>query len=179
MLKALRKTIGLQYARLRLRKQRDRAFQFTDAIVRSRKLLVLYPDNSIEGEACSAIIRYLLGRFSYERLVVLIREDLVFNLAPAPPIKTITYNDNDITRYFLPRRHLLSKLLLNTFDIVIDLNFGLHLTSAYICKLSNAQLRIGFNKPYADEFYNMQIRINENSKPVSAYRNFIKCLDMF
>lgn len=179
MFESLRTHIGLHYARLRLRKHRDRAFHFTNALERSHRLLLIFPETPLEAEATSSILRYLLRRFSYEHLVVLIRDDLLFNLAPAPPVKTITYTRDDISRYYIPRRRLLSKLLLNTFDVVIDLNIGLQLPGAYICKTSNAPLRIGFVKPYSDRFYNLQIALKNTTNTVATYRNFLKCLDMF
>ncbi len=179
MFEVLRTKIGLQYARLRLSYHSDRAFRFTEALEHSQRALILFPETPIEPEATSSLIRYLLHRFSYERLTLFIREDLLFHLAPAPPVKTFLYTNDDISRYFIPRRRLQSKLLLNTFDVVIDLNLGLHLPSAYLCKTSNAPLRIGFVKPYSDHFYNLQIQAHGATSAVTTYRNFLKCLDMF
>lgn len=179
MFTRLRTTVGLTYARFRLRKHRDRAIRFTGALERSHRILIIFPATQIDNSSASFIVRYFLQRFTHDQTVVLIRDDLLFNLAPAPPVKVLTYTSNDISRYYIPRKRLLSRLLLNTFDVVIDLNMNLHLPSAYVCKISEAPLRIGFVKPYSDHFYNLQIQVKERSNTASVYRNLLKCLDMF
>ncbi|MCX7985045.1 MAG: hypothetical protein N3A63_09115 [Bacteroidetes bacterium] len=175
----LRTKVGLTYARFRFRRYRDRAFRFTDALEHAHRVLIIFPAVQVDSTSVAFLFRYFLHRFTHENTFVLIREDLLFNLAPAPPVKTLTYSHTDVSRYFIPRKHLLSRLFLNTFDVVIDLNVQLHLPSAYVCKISNAPLRIGFLKPYADQFYNLQIQTRDRSYSESTYRSLLKCLDMF
>ena len=179
MFERVRFRIGLTFARLHFRKKGDRAMVFTDVLTRAHRTLVIFPEREIAAEAASTIIRYLLRRFSAEGVCVVIRNDLVFTLASAPPIKTVTYTAQDVSRWLIPRHTLLSRLTPGAFDAALDLNTTLALSSAYLCRASNAPLRISFAKPEGDTFYNFQVQSKESGAALSTYRNFLKCLDMF
>jgi ADP-heptose:LPS heptosyltransferase len=67
----------------------------------------------------------------------------------------------------------------STFDIALDLNVNLALASAFICRESNAPLRVGFAKPNGDHFYNFVVQTRMTTNTPVAYKNLLKCLDMF
>ena len=179
MFEHVRFTIGMTYARLHFRKKSDRAMNFTDALARAHRALIIFPEKEIDADAASTVVRYLLRRFSVEGVLVLIRNDLVFTLASAPPVKTLTYTSQDVSRWFVPRNTIVTRLNANTFDAALDLNTTLALPSAFLCKASNAPLRISFAKEEGDNFYNFQVQLKEFGNALSIYRNFLKCLDMF
>jgi ADP-heptose:LPS heptosyltransferase len=110
--------------------------------------------------------------------MVVIRNDQLFALAYAPQLKTITYSVRDINKWFVPRRELLQRMESNNFDVAMDLNLNFSLTSAFLCKASNAPLRISFVKKNSDQFYNFQVKTKGNNNKYS-YRSLLKCLDMF
>jgi hypothetical protein len=178
MLESFRATIGLSYSRLHFRHNHDRVMNFTDVLTRSRRALVIFPESSIDGESASAFLRYLLRKFSSERMMVVIRDDQLFAMASAPQLKTLTYSGRDINKWFVPRRELLQRMEGNTFDVALDLNLNFSLTSAFLCKASNAPLRISFVKKNSDQFYNFQVKTKGNNNKYS-YRSLLKCLDMF
>jgi hypothetical protein len=152
---------------------------FTDALTRSRRALVIFPESSLDGESTSIFLRYLLQKFSSDGMMVMIRDDQLFAMASAPPLKTLTYSARDINRWFVPRRGLLQRMESNNFDVALDLNLNLSLTSAFLCKASKAPLRISFAKKNGDQFYNFQVKTKGNDDHKYCYRSFLKCLDMF
>lgn len=177
MLEGFRLRVGLIYSRMHFRHNRDKVMNFTGALTRSRRALVIFPESTLDGESASTFIRYLLRKFSSEGMMVIIRDDQLFAMASATPLKTITYSVNDINNWFVPRRELLQRMESNNFDVALDLNLNLSLTSAFLCKASNAPLRISFAKENGDQFYNFQVKTKGNNK--YSYRSFLKCLDMF
>ncbi len=179
MLEGLRQNIGLSFSRLHFRNKRDRVMNFTDAVSRSKKALVIFPESSIDNDTTSTLLRYLLRKFSIDGMMVLIRDDQLFSMSSAPPIKTLTYSAHDINRLFLPRRELINKMKTTAFDIALDLNMNFVLPSAYLCKESNAPVRVSFTKRQGDQFYNFQITTKKNSSTAYSYRSLLKCLDMF
>jgi ADP-heptose:LPS heptosyltransferase len=111
--------------------------------------------------------------------MVLIRDDQLFAIASAPPLKTLTYSAHDINKWFVPRRELLQRMGSNKFDVAVDLNINLSLTGAFLCKASNAPLRISFVKKDGDQFYNFQVKTKGTNGSKYSYRGLLKCLDMF
>jgi hypothetical protein len=179
MLEGFRRRVGLSYSRLHFRHSHDRVMNFTDALTRSRRALVILPESSLDGESASTLFRYLLRKFSSEGMMVLIRDDQLFAIASTPPLKTLTYSVHDINSWFVPRRELLQRIETNSFDIALDLNIGLSLPSAFLCKASNAPLRVSFLKRHGDQFYNFQVQTKKATSNTYTYRRFLKCLDMF
>ena len=112
-------------------------------------------------------------------MMVIIRDDQLFAMAYAPALKTLTYSERDINRWFVPRHELLRRMESNKFDVAVDLNVTFSLTSAFLCKASNAPLRISFVKKNGDHFYNFQIKTKPNNANKYSYRSLLKCLDMF
>jgi hypothetical protein len=179
MLEKFRFTIGMVYARFHFRRKKDHAVNFTDILTRAHRVLVIFPEKEFDADSASTVLRYLLRRFSARGILVLIRNDFLHVLSSAPPVKTLVYTKEDVSRWFIPKTDVITRLASNTFDAAVDLNVSLSLAGAFLCKASNAPLRISFTKPEGDFFYNFQVQLKESSNMVSTLRNFLKCLDMF
>jgi hypothetical protein len=179
MLEGFRRRVGIAYSRLYFRHSRDQMINFTDALTRSRRALVIFPESSLNGDSTSTLFRHLIRKFSSEGIMVLIRDDQLFSMASTPPLKTLTYSANDINTWFVPRRELLQRIRNSTFDVALDLNISLALPSAFLCKASSAPLRVSFAKQDGDRFYNFQFQSKGAASNTRTYRNFLKCLDMF
>jgi hypothetical protein len=179
MLEKFRFTIGMVYARFHFRRKKDHAVNFTDILTRAHRVLVIFPEKEFDADSASTVLRYLLRRFSARGILVLIRNDFLHVLSSAPPVKTLVYTKEDVSRWFIPKTDVMTRLASNTFDAAVDLNVSLSLAGAFLCKASNAPLRISFTKPEGDFFYNFQVQLKESSNMVSTLRNFLKCLDMF
>lgn len=179
MFGGLRLKVGLMYARFHFRKRRDPVVRFTEAVDRARKALVLFPETVTDSESLQSVLKYLGHRFGSGSVVVVAREDLAPSLRMNFNGKTITYAPQEINRWRIPRGELLRKMKSSTFDIALDLNVNLALPSAFICRESNAPLRVGFAKPDSDHFYNFVVQTRMTTNTPVAYKNLLKCLDMF
>lgn len=175
----LRLKVGLLYARFHFRKRRDPVVRFTESVDRARKALVLLPESVTDSESMQSVMKYLGRRFGLGSLTVIARDDLVSSLRTSFSGKTITYSPEDINRWRIPRGELLRKMKSSTFDIALDLNVNLALPSAFICRESNAPLRVGFAKPEGDHFYNFVVQTRMTTNTPVAYKNLLKCLEMF
>ena len=169
----------MKYAGFRFRRKAEPAVRFTDALSRSHRALVIFPETGLDWESTQSVLKYLTRRFASGSLHLLIHEDFVKTLASSSMVKTLTYSHEDINAWFIPRASLLRKLKTSTFDVVFDLNMTLALPSAFICRDTNALLRVSFAKESGDEFYNLQVRTTNSSNLPNAYRTLMKCLDMF
>jgi len=179
MLEGFRRRVGLSYSRLHFRNNQDRTMNFTNALTRSRRALVIFPESSPEGESVLTLFRYFIRKFSSEGIMVLIRDDQLYSIASTPSLKTLTYSADDINTWFVPRRELLQRITANTYDVALDLNIGLSLPSAFLCKASQAPLRVSFVKNEGDQFYNLQFQSKETTGITRMYQSLLNCLDMF
>jgi len=179
MFETTRLKVGLKYARFHFRKRRDPVVRFTEAVDRAKKALVLFPETVADSESMQTVLKYLGRRFGAGSVMVIAREDLAMTLRNNFNGKTITYSPQEINRWYVPRRELLRKMKSSTFDIALDLNVNLALPSAFICRESNAPLRVGFAKPNGDHFYNFVVQTRMTTNTPVAYKNLLKCLDMF
>jgi hypothetical protein len=152
---------------------------FTDALSRARRALVIFPESALDHESVMTLFRYLLRKYSSEEMTVLIRDDQLFEMASTPPLRTLTYSQRDVNAWFVPRRELLQRMETSTFDIALDLNINLSLPGAFLCKASNAPLRVSFAKKDGDQFYNFQVQTKETISNPYTYKSLLKCLDMF
>jgi hypothetical protein len=179
MLDGLRFSVGLKYARFHFSKHRDPVVRFTEAVGRAHKALVIFPETITDLESMQAVMKYLGRRFGTESVLIIAREDLTSPQRLNFNAKTIFYAPREINRWFIPRRELLRRMKSSTFDIALDLNVNLALPSAFMCRESNAPLRVGFAKPSGDHFYNFQVQTRMTTNTPVAYKNLLKCLDMF
>jgi hypothetical protein len=152
---------------------------FTDALSRSRRALVILPDPSLDSESTSSLFRFLLRKFSSDQMMVLLRDDQLRAMSTTPPLKTLVYSSEDVNLWYIPRRDLRKKMEIQSFDVAFDLNYNLSLPSAFLCKASNAPLRVSFAKQNGDQFYNFQVKTRGKAVNSSSYRSLLKCIDMF
>lgn len=179
MFERLRYSIGLKYSHFHFRKRRDPVFHFTEAIERAHKALVIFPETATDLESMQSVAKYLGRRFGAGSVTGVAREELAPSLRANFGGKMITYKPQEINKLYIPRAQLLRKMKSSTFDIAVDLNVNLALPSAFICRESNAPLRVGFAKPSGDHFYNFVVQTRMTTNTPVAYKNLLKCLDMF
>ena len=179
MFENLRLKVGVSYTRFHFRKMKDQVLRFTEAVNRADQALVIFPESITDSESLLGVIKYLSRRFTSGNLVVVGREDLLSGLHMHEKISTVTFSPRDVNTWFVPSGDLLRKLKRSTFDVAFDLNVNLALPSAFLCRASNAPLRVGFAKTHADQFYNFQIQTRDRSNSSFAYKTFLNCLEMF
>jgi ADP-heptose:LPS heptosyltransferase len=125
------------------------------------------------------IIDLLKRRFDEEHITVVGDERGLETIRLMPRSHFVQIRAADLNGFFHPRHDFLSRLKGIPFDLAIDLNLDLLLPSAYICRASNAKVRIGFKGPRSDSFYNFQIQPDPSQSRKGIYDRVAKCLQMF
>ncbi len=177
MFERVRLKIGVSVARFRFRKYRDPIIQFTNAVSRARRVLILLPESTGEAPYVLEVLRFFNQRFLGNSVQVVVRKDLAKYIVQNQNNNIILFDESEINKWFLPRKQLLQKVKKATFDVVVDLNLRFALPSAILCKESQAPIRIGFAKPYADMFYNLQVQ-TRGTTTLGAYKQFQRCMEM-
>jgi len=179
MFRKLRMSVGLLYARMVFRKKKDPVVRFTNAVSRAQRALVVLPSIVRDASAVQWVLRYLADRFRDGNLVVIGREEVAAALEKRDVNNVVEYNQKDLNAWFVPRPRLRQNLKKTTFDVAIDLNTEFELAGAFLCRESNAPLRVSFAKDHADRFFNFQVQTKSAASVTLAYRNLIRCLEMF
>ena len=181
MFTGVRLKVGLLYSRFHFRKSKDPVLRFTEAISRARRALVILPNATRDITSVQWIIRNLTERFSSGSLTIVATPDQLqwMNKDAGGHYQIVSYDVKDISTWFVPRQELLGKVKRSTFDVAFDLNLGFVLHSAFLCRESKAPLRVSFAKNYADEFYNFQLNTTSTNSLAIAYRNLVRCMEMF
>jgi hypothetical protein len=102
-----------------------------------------------------------------EELVSLIKELSVrkITLLSAHPVETpvadleiLILSRDDVGWFRLPRKALKARIRNGGFDVAIDLHRDFSITSAYLCVLSGATLRVGLGSGDDGTFFNLHYR---------------------
>jgi hypothetical protein len=179
MLEKLRLNIGTSYARVHFRAARDPIVHFTQAISQARRPIVILPEISAEASVIEGVLKFLAQRFHTNKVVLVVRKDIVSSLPDHRGFNVVTYTGEELNTWYLPRPGLLRKMKKSTFDVALDLNVRFALTSSFLCRASQAPLRIGFVKQHADNFYNFQVQTGPSSNLTQVYSQLLKCIEMF
>jgi ADP-heptose:LPS heptosyltransferase len=179
MLDSLRLRLGTWYARFHFRRAKEPVVHFTQAISQSRRAIVLLPESASDVSSTGSVLRFLEDRFHTSKVVLVVKKELVPRMPEHRGFNLFTYGPEELNTWFVPRAELLRKVKKSTFDLALDLNQGFALPSSFLCRASQAPLRIGFVKPYADDFYNFQVQTGQARDPSQAYSTLLKCIEMF
>ncbi|MGA9116768.1 MAG: hypothetical protein WB626_08340 [Bacteroidota bacterium] len=175
----LRMAAGVRLARFRWRKTPDTLVSFTGALSRARTALLIMPLKRREFLPALGVIELLRERIP-ERGVTILSDDHGREAMRALPFgHFIHLLEEDLTPLYLPRQPMLNRVLQQKFDIAIDLNLDLILPSAYICRASDARVRVGFAREGSDPFYNLQIQPDRTLPRKHLYDRMAKFLQMF
>jgi hypothetical protein len=179
MLENLRLHIGTSYTRFHFRTARDPIVRFTEAITQARRPLVFLPELSSEASVIGGVLKFLAERFHTSKVFLVARKNVVPFLPDLRGFNVIIFNEDELNTWYVPRGDLLRKMKKSTFDLALDLNVRFALPSSFLCRASQAPLRIGFVKEYADTFYNFQVQSGPPNNPTQAYTQLLKCIEMF
>ncbi len=179
MLDRLRYRIGTSYARFHFRAVKDPIVRFTEAITEARRPVVFLPEVQGEAAAVDGVLRFLADRFHTSKVVLVARRSVMAYVPENRGFTIVSFDDSELGMWYLPRTDLLRKVKKSTFDVAFDLNVGFALPSSYLCRASQAPLRIGFKKPYADRFYNFQVQTGPPNNLAQVYSQLVKCIEMF
>ena len=179
MLDKLRLQIGTSYARFHFRAARDPILRFTEAVTEAHRPVVFLPEVQAEAAAIDVVLKFLADRFHTSKVVLVARKNIMAYVPENRGFNVVTVDDAELDTWYLPRTDLLRKVKKSTFDVALDLNIGFALPSSFLCRASQAPLRIGFKKPYADYFYNFQVQTGPPNNLAQVYSQLLKCIEMF
>lgn len=179
MLERLRISTGMIGARFHFRKSHDDALSFADSLTSASRILLIMPLDGSPLYPVAPVLTMLRAHKSDEQITVIVASHSTeaFVALDRSPILRIL--PGEIGPFFLPRKELLSRITREPYDLAIDLNLDFHLPSGYICRESNARVRVGFSGKYADLFYNFQVQTSHGESRTLRYERFAHCLEMF
>ena len=176
---SFRRSIGMRVTRFRFRKNRDEVISFSGVLSDAHRALLIMPLRHPEPLPVVTVIELLRKRFPEKGLTVVTWGPSLELMQMLPHSQFIRILETEITSFYLPRREILERIEKSAYDIAIDLNLDLVLPSGYICRESNARVRIGFAGSQSDLFYNFQIRRNPSAGRRDVYDRLAACLAMF
>jgi hypothetical protein len=179
MFENLRLNAGTSYARFHFRSAGDPIVRFTEAISVAKHPIVFLPEIPEEALAIDTILKFLAQRFHSSKVTLVARKEIVSRIPDHHSFPLITFSAEELNAWYLPKSDLLRKVKKSTFDVAFDLNIRFALPSSFLCRASQAPLRIGFVKPNADSFYNFQVQTGPSNTCSQAYAQLLKCIEMF
>lgn len=179
MLERLRLSAGMLGARFHFRRAHDESVSFVDALTSASRILLIMPLDGSPLYPVAPVITMLRARKSDEQITVIVASHSTeaFVALERSPIMRIL--PGEVGPCFLPRKELLSRITHQPFDLAIDLNLDFHLPSGYICRETNARIRVGCSGGHADLFYNFQVQTSHGESRTLRYERYAHCLEMF
>ena len=179
MLEPLRSSIGLLITRVRFRKSRDAVISFTRSVSSADQALVILPFGDRAPLPEPEVFASLRRRFADERITLVGDERCAALSAHFPRSRFVRVAASELTVFFLPRKTLVERIIGQRYDLALDLNLDLVLPSAYICRRSDARVRVGLERGKADRFYNFLIHPDPSLGTQRLYERMLACLEMF
>lgn len=175
MFETTRRSLGYQLARLQFRSKRDAPMTFTASLSGSKRILLVLPLTPVK-DSPAPVLDLLRTRYGEEHCTI-VAEALDNGItALMPRSEIVRISAQDLTKLYHPPAGLLMHLGRRQYDAAIDLNLDFLLPSAYICKASGARVRVGFTRPAADLFFNLQVQPGTGP---GLYQRLAACLMMF
>ena len=177
MLESVRRSLGAGMARWHFRRTHDTIISFTDLISTGTHALLILPLTPT-AESPAPVIELVRSHFADDRVTIVAGEHDAGAAALLPRSTVVRMSPATTGWLFLPSREITQLLAERTYDVAIDLNLDSLLPSAYICRESNARVRIGFARKGAGLFYNFQMQ-PDAAHSGALYDRFAACLKMF
>ena len=179
MFEGIRKSLGLRYARWQFRKEGDHPQSLTDFLQRASNVLIVLPSGYDDAVVAGNTLKKLFDGLKNVHLTIVTAGIRATALNDMVKSEVVRFDDVDINKLFLPRKSVLHRVLVRTYDMAIDLNLDFVLHAAYICKASRAPVRVGIVRENSEHFFNIQLNLNRAAPPQIVYEKFIHYLGMF
>ena len=143
---------------------------------KSYSFLLVMPENEDDFTNSFLILEYLENK--KKNISILTYDYRVSKLPVKFKSRVIDHGVKDMNKFALLVKDFTNRLNEKKFDVVLDLiKDGNYFHKILVCKIKSL-LKVGFEKPNGDKFYNVMIRIEENNSE-NSYQNFLNCLRMF
>ncbi len=171
--------MGLQLAKFQFRTSGGDVQLMTDFFRSARHVLITLPTRYEDAVMASDALRPIRAKREDLQLTIIHTSTRSTSLADFPNCEVIRIDPSDISRFSLPKKNFLKRVLHRHYDVAIDVNLDFVLHTAYICRASRAYVRVGFAHDTADAFFNVQLKFDKHQTPQILYRQLATCLSMF
>lgn len=176
MFEKLKKKIAHYLVKRKYQRKNTPQMVFTNIITDSHDLFIIMPKDDKDFFHSIDILKYYQ---IHKKIITLFLPEYKYNLIPdKEKFKFISYHPNQISRFNLPDKNLVSRLAPKVFDVVIDLNRTENVFFSAISNIVQSKIRVSFKKEFSDRYYSMEI-IDKQSESELSYRNFLSYLKMF
>ena len=170
---------GLQVAKFRFRKEQDAVQPLTEFFRSAKNVLVMLPigyeDAALAGNALAEVCRKRRNL----HITAVNFGTRSTSLSGCVNCQVVRIDQNEIHRFFLPKKPVLQRILDHAYDVAVDMNLDFVLHTAYICKASRAKVRVGCAHQAADFFFNVQLKFDSAQARSAAYKHYVSRLEMF
>ena len=179
MVETLRRSVGIALCRWMFRSEKSPVTPFTQAVSSARHALLIMPLPQFDLHRITPVIDVLRKKFQDKHITVVTPLHSVELMHLLPQGRFIRLEETEVSQVYLPRPGFLQRLPRADYDIAVDLNLDFFLPSGYICKKSNARIRVGFEGKNSDMFYNFVIHTSTAQAHTRPYEKLAACLSMF
>lgn len=180
MLKDLAKRITAR-AYLAYAQRRDRAdvIDVGEYLSKIVTALILPPEQPEHFKTATRILDDLRQHFAQTQFYLLTPKALTDMVSLDEKMRIISYDIDEIGFHGLPKDRLQEAIRSRHFDMVIDLNLEFNLIATFLCRASEAKLRICFVHPSRDPFYNFQVRAIDSNTLEQKYQSLVNYISVF
>jgi ADP-heptose:LPS heptosyltransferase len=177
MLESFRQALGARMTRWQFRRLRNDVISFAGSMSTGRHALLILPLTPT-AQSPASVIDLIRTRFPEDRLTIVAEEHDTGAAVLLPRSTIVHVSLAHLDWLFRPSREITQRVAGRTYDLAIDLNLDSLLPSAYICKGSNARVRVGFARNGAEHFYNFLMQ-PDAARTGALYDRLATCLKMF
>ncbi|MFA5833666.1 MAG: hypothetical protein WDA22_09325 [Bacteroidota bacterium] len=179
MFEKQRRNFGITITRFFSRRKVSKSISFSTSFSSAKTALVIIPENPEQRSVVAQTIILLQNKFQGNKLTLVVNEGHRSFSNTLNRSNVTTIKNEHLNYFFLPKKQEISTLLNQKFDLLLDLNFSLVPSSAYLCKHINAPLKVGFTQEHADAYYNFQFNAAPNRNAKMRYEQLFRTLSMF
>lgn len=179
MFEQQRRNIGISLMRFLSWNKKSKPISFSKSFSNAKTALVIIPENAEQRSVVAQTIILLQNKFQGSKLTLVVNEGHRGFSNTINRSNVTTIKDEQLNYFFLPKKREISMLLSQRFDLLLDLNFSLVPSSAFLCKHINAPLKVGFSQENADAYYNFQFNAAPNRNAKWRYEQLFRTLSMF
>lgn len=149
--------------RLKMISRQDRAYDFSEQLSKTEKILIIIPSGNEYSETMQSFIKQIGKIFGKARVSTFVNSSL---------------RKNDLNWLGVPNDQYLKVIREEQFDLVVDINIKQDKVSSYLCALSGAPMRINLASGEFDHLYNLHFRIKDVSKSIEErLQNMVSYLE--
>ena len=179
MLESFRRWLGMQTARYHFRAVRDPILSFRAAFTAARSALIILPFDREPAPQLQDLANALKTRFAQDHITIVAPERQYDIGRLLPRSQVVRVPSRDLSSLFLPRKDVIAAVTARQYDLAIDLNLDFVMPSGYICRVSGARIRVGYDRAGAEHFFNFIIKRKAAMGRERAYYRLAEFLRTF